>query len=110
MGVEAGRRLADESDAFIGVTTSSLDIPAALEIYSRAYLRALIQGYRTALRQLLRDRTDSCRPTPPYPDRYTEAQSERGRPMTTPTTTMFDGLLDDDTLDTDHPRAGRCSS
>jgi hypothetical protein len=58
MGVEAGRRLADESDAFIGVTTSSLDTPAALEIYSRAYLRALIQGYRTALRQLLRDRAD----------------------------------------------------
>lgn len=58
MGVEAGRRLADESDAFIGVTTSSLDIPAALEIYSRAYLRALIQGYRTALRRYLRDRAD----------------------------------------------------
>lgn len=58
MGVEAGRRLADESDAFIGVTTSSLDTPAALEIYSRAYLRALIQGYRTALRRYLRDRAD----------------------------------------------------
>lgn len=58
MGVEAGRRLADESDAFIGVTTSSLDTPAALEIYGRAYLRALIQGYRTALRRYLRDRTD----------------------------------------------------
>jgi hypothetical protein len=58
MGVEAGGRLADESDAFIGVTTSSLDTPAALEIYSRAYLHALIQGYRTALRRYLRDRAD----------------------------------------------------
>lgn len=58
MGVEAGHRLADESDAFIGVTTSSLDTPAALEIYGRAYLRALVQGYRTTMRRLLRDRTD----------------------------------------------------
>jgi hypothetical protein len=58
MGVEAGRRLADESDAFIGITIPGLDAPAALEIYGRAYLRALIQGYRTTLRQLLRDRAD----------------------------------------------------
>ena len=58
MGVEAGRRLADESDAFIGITIPGLDAPAALEIYGRAYLRAIIQGYRTALRQLLRDRAD----------------------------------------------------
>ncbi|WP_322494581.1 hypothetical protein [Chloroflexus sp.] len=42
MGVEAGRRLADESDAFIGITIPGLDAPAALEIYSRAYLRAII--------------------------------------------------------------------
>ncbi|PDW01454.1 hypothetical protein [Candidatus Chloroploca asiatica] len=60
MGVEAGRRLADESDAFIGMTMPGLDAPAALEIYGRAYLRALIQGYRTALRQSLRDRADTA--------------------------------------------------
>ena len=58
MGVEAGRRLADESNAFIGITIPGLDAPAALEIYGRAYLRALIQGYRTALRRYLRDRAD----------------------------------------------------
>lgn len=58
MGVEAGRLLADESDAFIGITIPGLDAPAALEIYGRAYLRALIQGYRTALRRYLRDRAD----------------------------------------------------
>lgn len=58
MGVEAGRRLADESDAFIGITIPGLDAPAALEIYGHAYLRALIQGYRTTLRKLLRDRAD----------------------------------------------------
>ncbi|MFV9506903.1 MAG: hypothetical protein AB4911_20315 [Oscillochloridaceae bacterium umkhey_bin13] len=58
MGVEAGRRLAEESDAFIGITSTALDTPAAMEIYGRAYLRAFIHGYRTALHQLLGDRAD----------------------------------------------------
>lgn len=58
MGIEAGRRLADESDAFIGITIPSLDTPAALAIYGRAYLRALIHGYRAELRRRLADRAD----------------------------------------------------
>lgn len=58
MGVEAGRRLAEESDAFIGVTLPCLETPAALEIYGRAYLHALVHGYRTAMHRFLVDRAD----------------------------------------------------
>jgi hypothetical protein len=60
MGVEAGRRLADESDAFIGITTRSVDTPEALQIYGRAYLRAFVRSYRAELHRLLVDRTDSA--------------------------------------------------
>ncbi len=77
MGIEAGRRLADESDAFIGITIPSLDTPEALAIYGRAYLRAMIHGYRAELRRLLADRADIAANlrrrapvTPPNPDTH----------------------------------------
>lgn len=48
-GLIAGRQLAEEADAFIGIATRGEDTPAALPIYGRAVLRALIQSYRSAL-------------------------------------------------------------
>ncbi|MEI8305605.1 MAG: hypothetical protein WCF99_00940 [Chloroflexales bacterium] len=77
MGVAAGRRLADESDAFIGITIHRVDTPEALAIYGRAYLRAMIHGYRAELRRLLADRADIAANlryrtpvTPPNPDTH----------------------------------------
>jgi hypothetical protein len=48
-GLIAGRQIAEEADAFIGIATCGEDAPAALPIYGRAVLRALIQSYRSAL-------------------------------------------------------------
>lgn len=58
MGSEAGRRLAEESDAWIGITLHPSDAPASLRTYSRAFLRAFVGAYRIALTRYLRERED----------------------------------------------------
>lgn len=58
IGAEAGHSLANEGDAFIGITVRSVDAPDALQIYARAYLRALVCSYRTELARLLIVRSD----------------------------------------------------
>lgn len=60
IGAEAGRTLANESDAFIAITVRNTDAPDALRTYARAYLRAFIRSYRAELIQLLALREDSA--------------------------------------------------
>lgn len=69
LGVDAGRRLADECDASVAVIAGLSDVAGALAIYGRAYLRGLIQGFRRRLQQhhaerldLQRSRVDRARP------------------------------------------------
>lgn len=58
IGAEAGRSLANESDAFIGITVPNIDAPNAIQIYTRAYLRAFVRSYRAEITRLLAVRTD----------------------------------------------------
>lgn len=57
-GLIAGRQFAEEADAFIAIATRSEDAPAALQVYGRAVLCALIQSYRGALAAHLAGRED----------------------------------------------------
>jgi hypothetical protein len=58
MGSEAGRQLAEESDAFVGITLHPANAPAGLRSYGRAFLHAFVRAYRQTLTRSLRDRED----------------------------------------------------
>jgi hypothetical protein len=63
MGADAGRRLAEETDAFIGITLQPADASEGLRIYGRAFLPAFVRAYRTALTRHIAARDDHAVPT-----------------------------------------------
>lgn len=76
MGSEAGRRLAEESDAFVGITLRPASAPAGLRSFGCAFLRAFVRAYRQTLTRSLRERDDVaaellCSSAPAEPEERT---------------------------------------